>query len=41
MRWYGYLGPDRQPVAGMGAYRMNGNLAVSRALGNWLSTTKM
>jgi len=34
--WYGYLGPDRQPVPGMGAYRINGNLAVSRAFGDSL-----
>ena len=38
VRWYGYLGPDRQPVVGMGAYRINGNLAVSRALGDRLET---
>mmetsp|Transcript_6138 Transcript_6138/g.8039 ORF Transcript_6138/g.8039 Transcript_6138/m.8039 type:complete len:370 (-) Transcript_6138:1218-2327(-) len=36
VQWYGYLGPDRQPVPGMGAYRVNGNLAVSRALGDKL-----
>jgi len=38
VQWYGYLGPDRQPVTGMGAYRVNGNLAVSRALGDRLET---
>mmetsp|Transcript_24056 Transcript_24056/g.42461 ORF Transcript_24056/g.42461 Transcript_24056/m.42461 type:complete len:347 (+) Transcript_24056:394-1434(+) len=38
VRWYGYLGPDRQPVHGMGAYRINGNLAVSRAFGDRLET---
>uniref|UniRef100_A0A7S2WR74 PPM-type phosphatase domain-containing protein n=1 Tax=Mucochytrium quahogii TaxID=96639 RepID=A0A7S2WR74_9STRA len=38
VRWYGYLGPDRQPVPGMGAYRINGNLAVSRALGDRLES---
>ncbi len=38
VRWYGYLGPDRQPVPGMGAYRINGNLAVSRAFGDRLET---
>lgn len=38
VRWYGYLGPDRQPVQGMGAYRINGNLAVSRAFGDRLET---
>ena len=36
VRWYGYLGPDRQPLPGMGSYRINGNLAVSRALGDRL-----
>jgi len=36
VRWHGYLGPDRLPVPGMGAYRINGNLAVSRALGDRL-----
>jgi serine/threonine protein phosphatase PrpC len=34
VKWHGYLGPDRLPVVGMGAYRINGNLAVSRALGD-------
>ena len=36
VQWHGYLGPDRLPVPGMGAYRINGNLAVSRALGDRL-----
>lgn len=36
VRWHGYLGPDRLPVPGMGAFRINGNLAVSRALGDRL-----
>jgi len=36
VKWHGYLGPDRLPVPGMGAYRINGNLAVSRALGDRL-----
>jgi len=36
VKWHGYLGPDRLPVQGMGAYRINGNLAVSRALGDKL-----
>jgi serine/threonine protein phosphatase PrpC len=36
VRWHGYLGPDRLPVQGMGAYRINGNLAVSRAIGDAL-----
>ena len=40
--WYGYLGPDRQPLPGFGAYRIKqpaydeGNLAVSRAFGDRL-----
>lgn len=38
VKWFGYLGPDRQPVPGMGAYRINGNLAVSRAFGDRLET---
>eukprot|EP00924_Labyrinthula_sp_SR-Ha-C_P015075 maker-scaffold_9-snap-gene-7.25-mRNA-1 protein AED:0.05 eAED:0.05 QI:55/1/1/1/1/1/7/31/354 len=32
--WDGLTGPDRQPVPGMGAYRINNCLAVSRALGD-------
>lgn len=36
--WDGYLGPDRLPVAGMGAWRVNETLAVSRALGDKLDT---
>jgi serine/threonine protein phosphatase PrpC len=36
VKWHGYLGPDRLPVQGMGAYRINGNLAVSRAIGDSL-----
>ena len=36
VKWHGYLGPDKLPVPGMGAYRINGNLAVSRALGDRL-----
>jgi len=38
VRWFGYLDPDRQPVQGMGAYRINENLAVSRAFGDRLET---
>lgn len=34
--WDGYLGPDRQPVLGMGAWRVNDTLAVSRAIGDKL-----
>lgn len=36
VKWHGYLGPDKLPVPGMGAYRINGNLAVSRAFGDRL-----
>lgn len=32
--WDGYLGPDRQPISGMGAWRVNDSLAVSRAIGD-------
>lgn len=36
VKWHGFFGPDRLPVPGMGAYRVNGNLAVSRAWGDRL-----
>ncbi|KAH9261841.1 hypothetical protein BASA81_000497 [Batrachochytrium salamandrivorans] len=36
VRWHGFTGPDRMPVPGMGAYRMNNNLSLSRAFGDHL-----
>jgi serine/threonine protein phosphatase PrpC len=32
--WYGYVDGEGQPVEGTGVYRVNGNLAVSRAVGD-------
>lgn len=34
MRWYGLLEQDGSPMEGMGVYRINGNLAVARAIGD-------
>lgn len=34
VRWYGLLEQDGSPMEGMGVYRINGNLAVARAIGD-------
>ena len=34
VRWYGLLEQDGTPMEGMGVYRINGNLAVARAIGD-------
>jgi serine/threonine protein phosphatase PrpC len=34
VRWYGMVSPEGRPVEGTGVYRVNGNLAVSRAIGD-------
>mmetsp|Transcript_42212 Transcript_42212/g.62072 ORF Transcript_42212/g.62072 Transcript_42212/m.62072 type:complete len:439 (+) Transcript_42212:68-1384(+) len=34
VKWYGYLDQDGNPVDGTGVYRVNGNLAVARAVGD-------
>ena len=34
--WYGWEDEDGEPVAGMGAWRVNGNLGVSRSFGDCL-----
>jgi len=34
VKWYGYLDPEGKPVEGTGVYRINGNLAVARAIGD-------
>eukprot|EP00617_Octactis_speculum_P013108 CAMPEP_0185755476 /NCGR_PEP_ID=MMETSP1174-20130828/13967_1 /TAXON_ID=35687 /ORGANISM="Dictyocha speculum, Strain CCMP1381" /LENGTH=332 /DNA_ID=CAMNT_0028434037 /DNA_START=218 /DNA_END=1216 /DNA_ORIENTATION=+ len=34
VKWHGFLNNDGTPMAGTGVYRVNGNLAVSRAVGD-------
>ena len=32
--WFGYRDSDNKPIPGSGVYRINGNLAVARAVGD-------
>ena len=32
--WFGYRDSDNKPIPGSGVYRINGNLAVARAIGD-------
>jgi serine/threonine protein phosphatase PrpC len=34
VRWYGFFDPEGRPIEGTGVYRINGNLAVARAIGD-------
>ncbi|DAZ98127.1 TPA: hypothetical protein N0F65_003113 [Lagenidium giganteum] len=34
VRWYGYVDAQGEPIEEFGAYRVNGNLAVARAIGD-------
>ena len=36
VKWYGFKDDEGDPVPGLGAYRVNGNLAVSRSFGDKL-----
>ncbi|KAG5186545.1 phosphatase 2C-like domain-containing protein [Tribonema minus] len=34
VRWFGFIDPEGRPIEGTGVYRINGNLAVARAIGD-------
>lgn len=34
VHWFGFLDPEGGPMEGTGVYRINGNLAVARAIGD-------
>ncbi|CAM9311093.1 unnamed protein product [Discosporangium mesarthrocarpum] len=34
VQWYGFMDPEGNPMEGTGVYRVNGNLAVARAIGD-------
>lgn len=34
VEWFGFFDPERQPIEGTGVWRINGNLAVARAIGD-------
>ena len=34
VEWFGWTDPDGRPIEGMGSYRVNGNLAISRSVGD-------
>lgn len=33
-QWYGWTDPEGRPIPIMGSYRINGNLAVARSIGD-------
>lgn len=34
VEWFGWTDPDGRPIEGMGSWRVNGNLAISRSVGD-------